>query len=78
MTVADAVAGRRRPRPHPDPQAVAVARREYEEHIPSMTELGLCLAPECDEGWPCRRYRLARETLLLAGELQDGPVAPSV
>lgn len=73
--MAEALEGRRRPRPHP--MSVEEAQEIYDAHIPSMHER-ICLACFGQQDWPCRPYREARDTLILSGRIQDGPLRPSV
>lgn len=58
-------------------EEVAQAWRDYERHCASMFappigELRLCIAEDCGEAFPCRRYRAA-ETVLRAADLLDYP-----
>ncbi|MGH3646583.1 MAG: hypothetical protein ACRDTM_05345 [Micromonosporaceae bacterium] len=51
----------RRPAPRhapPTDEEIRQALDDYALHIPSLVS-PQCLAPDCDEGWPCTRYRRA-------------------
>lgn len=50
----------RKPAPRhmqPTPEEICAARDDYALHIPSLFTRR-CIAPGCDEDWPCGRYRL--------------------
>lgn len=57
LRVAEAFPRKPAPR-HPAPtlEEIKQAREDYALHIPSLITRQ-CLAPSCDEDWPCRRYR---------------------
>ncbi|MGH3734196.1 MAG: hypothetical protein ACRDT6_00990 [Micromonosporaceae bacterium] len=69
----------RRPAPRhapPTDEQVKLAREDFALHIPSLFT-GQCLAPDCDEDWPCRRYRNAVPLLDRASQLDvDGRLRP--
>lgn len=70
-------AGRHRPRPRPNQPVPSVdeiraALDAYALHIRSLVT-GLCLAPDCDEPWPCPGYDASAAVLGRAGLLtHDG------
>ena len=68
---------RERPSPrhrHATADEVERARVEYDRHIASMFappvgDLRPCIAEDCGEAFPCRRYRAAEAVLRAAGVL---------
>ncbi|MGH3648726.1 MAG: hypothetical protein ACRDTM_16320 [Micromonosporaceae bacterium] len=69
-TMADAVAGRRRPRPRPPTdEEIAEARATLRQHFPSIVAPGMCVAAGCHEAYPCSPHRAATATLIRAGLL---------
>lgn len=59
----------RKPAPRhapPTPEEIKQAREDFALHIPSLFTRQ-CLAPDCDEEHPCRRYRRAAPVLERAG-----------
>lgn len=59
----------RNPAPHheaPTPEEIEAAKADFATHIPSLLHRG-CLAPECDEEWPCPPRRNSGALLDRAG-----------
>ncbi|MGH2599297.1 MAG: hypothetical protein ACRDJ9_07920 [Dehalococcoidia bacterium] len=65
----------RKPAPRhcpPTPEEIRQAREDFALHIPSLFTRQ-CLAPTCEEDWPCTRYRHVMPLLERAGQFDvDG------
>ncbi len=69
----------RKPAPRhepPTPEQIREARDTYALHIPSLFTRQ-CLAADCDEDWPCARYRRAVPILERGGQFDvNGQLRP--
>lgn len=69
-TMADAVAGRRRPRPRPPTDdEIRAAHVTLRTHVQSIVAPEMCIGQGCHEPHPCPAWLDAEETLRRAGLL---------